>query len=432
MARKRIKTLAHDWGIPVEEVLASCQRLKLPHALSESVLLSPEETTRVRADLDDQAHRAAVMRRETTVETSAGTVVEKRLNATVVRRRHAEPAPGTAPAEPFHFEMDDAGVGAQSFVAPMFDEPLKIEPLPELQMVEPAPLVPPSAIPPMTPAIGPADSSEIERPSTAVNGAAKRGSEAAAESIPAPTIEPVATAMPIAAASPEAEREAAAIEARPAVRTTAPTRVAPANMPGATVVRRQFEAGRTLNLTNRAHTAAPSMDEGQAGPKVLGKIDLRKPATARPAPPTGVRPGGPPRPGMPPRPGVPSRPGAPTRPGDRRFGAPAATPGPENFGPPPSPDSAKPGARTIKKKKVVKRGTPDIAAEREMRGLRVPRKRRALPGKELHKTEITTPRASKRVVRITEGVTVGDLARNMGVKAAEIIKQLMGLGVMST
>jgi translation initiation factor IF-2 len=106
-------------------------------------------------------------------------------------------------------------------------------------------------------------------------------------------------------------------------------------------------------------------------------------------------------------------------------------PGPESFVPPP-PDSAKPGARTIKKKKVIKKGTPDIAAEREMRGLRVPRKRRALPGKELHKTEITTPKASKRVVRITEGVTVADLAHNMGVKAAEIIKQLMGLGVMST
>jgi translation initiation factor IF-2 len=106
-------------------------------------------------------------------------------------------------------------------------------------------------------------------------------------------------------------------------------------------------------------------------------------------------------------------------------------PGPENFGPP-SPDATKPGARTIKKKKVIKKGTPDVAAEREMRGLRVPRKRRALPGKEVRKTEITTPKASKRIVRITEGVTVGDLARNMGVKAGEIIKQLMGLGVMST
>jgi len=67
-----------------------------------------------------------------------------------------------------------------------------------------------------------------------------------------------------------------------------------------------------------------------------------------------------------------------------------------------------------------------------MRGLRVPKKRRALPGKEQKKTEITTPRASKRVVRITEGVTVGDLGRNMGVKAGDLIKKLMELGQMAT
>ncbi len=67
-----------------------------------------------------------------------------------------------------------------------------------------------------------------------------------------------------------------------------------------------------------------------------------------------------------------------------------------------------------------------------MRGSRFPKKRRALPGKEQKKTEITTPKASKRVVRISEGVTVGDLARNMGVKAGELIRKLMTLGVMST
>src|SRR5581483_9528441 len=99
---------------------------------------------------------------------------------------------------------------------------------------------------------------------------------------------------------------------------------------------------------------------------------------------------------------------------------------------PPGEAAAKPGARTIKKKRVVKKGAPDFTAEREMRGLRVPKKRRALPGKEQRKTEITTPKASKRVIRISEGVTVADLARNMGVKAAEVIKKLMVLGVMST
>ena len=126
------------------------------------------------------------------------------------------------------------------------------------------------------------------------------------------------------------------------------------------------------------------------------------------------------RPGQPPRPGSPSR-----------FGATPQQPAPPDPGAQPG-DTGKPGARGVKKRKVVKKGTVDFTAEREMRGLRVPKKRRALPGKEQRKTEITTPKASKRVVRITEGVTVGDLGRNMGVKAGELIKKLMEMGQMAT
>src|SRR5579859_3340757 len=122
MARKRIKTLAHEWGIPVEEVLASCERLTLPHAHSEAALLSQEEVDRVKAELDDRAHRQALLRRETLVETSAGKVLEKRLNATVVRRRHTEPAPA-ASNEPFHFEAESSAESNSPFVAPIFDEP---------------------------------------------------------------------------------------------------------------------------------------------------------------------------------------------------------------------------------------------------------------------------------------------------------------------
>src|SRR5271170_4236326 len=111
MARKRIKTLANDWGVPVEEVLASCARLNLAHGHSESGLLSPDETERVKADLDEQANRAVLMRRETVVETSAGRVLEKRLNATVMRRRHTEPEPVAetvaAPEEPFQFDLEE-------------------------------------------------------------------------------------------------------------------------------------------------------------------------------------------------------------------------------------------------------------------------------------------------------------------------------------
>ena len=51
---------------------------------------------------------------------------------------------------------------------------------------------------------------------------------------------------------------------------------------------------------------------------------------------------------------------------------------------------------------------------------------------QLKKTEITVPKAIKRKIRIQEGITVGELARRMGIKAAEVIKKLIGLGLMVT
>src|ERR1700674_742213 len=127
MARKRIKTLATEWGFPVEDLLAGCARLKLGHTQSESSLLSPEEADRLKADLDDQAHRATILRRETVLETSSGKILEKRLNATVMRRRHAE---GGAPAggadTPFHFEVEESR--DDSFVSPFLnDSPAEAE-----------------------------------------------------------------------------------------------------------------------------------------------------------------------------------------------------------------------------------------------------------------------------------------------------------------
>ena len=125
MARKRIKTFAQEWGIPVDEVLATCARLKLGHAHSDSSLLTPEEADRVKRDLDEQVHRQELLRRETVVETSAGKVVEKRLNATVMRRRHTEPEAGFAhaaaePDEPFHFELE--GEREDAFATPFLEE----------------------------------------------------------------------------------------------------------------------------------------------------------------------------------------------------------------------------------------------------------------------------------------------------------------------
>ncbi len=57
------------------------------------------------------------------------------------------------------------------------------------------------------------------------------------------------------------------------------------------------------------------------------------------------------------------------------------------------------------------------------------RKRRMAPGKKGKKTEITTPKASKRVIRIEEQVSLQELAKRMGVKATELLMHLMGMGV---
>ena len=409
MARKRIKTLASEWNASVEEVLASCERLKLAHAHSEASLLAPDEAERVKSDLDQQAHRDALLRREKVVETSAGTVVEKRLTATVMRRRHAE-APAGSPESPageapavFRFEAQEP-VEAP-FVAPIFEESPKLEmETPALLEAEWQAPSPASEIP----SAAPAPAAEQPKPQPEVVAP-----EAKAAPRTSPAVESKPSLAPAVAPERKFEggvtrREPVRVMPREELRRPRPLRTE-------TPARPISERG-TIDLTRGAHPSAPTLDDGQRGPKVLGKIDLK----AKPAPP--------------PRPAAPAvRPVQQQRPaqGPRFGGAPSAVP-PEQM--PPAPGAVKPGGpgRALKKKKVVKKDSGDFLAEREMRGLRVPKKRRALPGKEQRRTEITTPKASKRVVRITEGVTVGDLGRSMGVKAGDLIKQLMRLGQMAT
>ena len=152
----------------------------------------------------------------------------------------------------------------------------------------------------------------------------------------------------------------------------------------------------------RAPGQRPPLSEGPQGPKVLGRIDLKKAEAARQA----------------------ERAAAQRR---------ATPPAPAAVVPPPEggEEEAKPGQKR-KKRRVIKKAELAEIQERAFRPGKMLRKKRAQPGKEQQKTEITTPKASKRVVRISEVITVGDLAKAMGVKAGEIIKKLMDNGMMST
>jgi len=58
-------------------------------------------------------------------------------------------------------------------------------------------------------------------------------------------------------------------------------------------------------------------------------------------------------------------------------------------------------------------------------------KRKKLPlQRPMKKTEITTPKASKRIIKVEEKIIVNELAQRMGVKVNLVIKKLMDLGIM--
>ena len=241
------------------------------------------------------------------------------------------------------------------------------------------------------------------------------------ESAKAPVSEPspagFETAAPISPVEPspsEAESEIETFDesARAAETPAEPERTPP---PSETEVTAPASAPAQPEGRREAVIQAkePTPQEAPRGARILGRIDLKQTMRIEPAPtPVLRRPAGP----------------APVQPGSRVPEAekPQNGTGEQAAGA----DKPKPGRH---KRRVVKKQDVLELREKELRGGgRIPKKKRVLPGKEVRKTEITVPKASKRVIKISEVVTVADLSREMGVKAGEVIKKLMSMGMMAT
>jgi len=85
---------------------------------------------------------------------------------------------------------------------------------------------------------------------------------------------------------------------------------------------------------------------------------------------------------------------------------------------------------TFRKKEILDRSELyDEKALKARKGRRYRKGKTAIRGK---KTLITTPKAIKRRIKIDEAILVSDLAKRMGVKAGDVIRELMALGVMAT
>lgn len=102
--------------------------------------------------------------------------------------------------------------------------------------------------------------------------------------------------------------------------------------------------------------------------------------------------------------------------------------------------AAKPGdkAADASKKKSLKNWTAPKVTKRDLIGMTEeveitrPRSRRAkkTTARSDRKTKITTPGAAKRRIKIEGEIAVADLADRMGVKAADVVRKLIGMGQM--
>ncbi|RLB73637.1 MAG: translation initiation factor IF-2 [Deltaproteobacteria bacterium] len=170
--------------------------------------------------------------------------------------------------------------------------------------------------------------------------------------------------------------------------------------------------------------------------KILGRVELPKPA-----PPAQRKPRGGERPVRQDR--------KPAGPGARPPHRPAATPGrantrtfPAPLAPVDQPLPEKEGRN--KKRNKGRRGESTDAQDGRVsrRGRRVEvfepgrggqkKRRGGKQNKQGKQTEVTVSKAIKRIVRISDSITVGELAKRMGVKAKELIAELMRQGSMVT
>ena len=72
------------------------------------------------------------------------------------------------------------------------------------------------------------------------------------------------------------------------------------------------------------------------------------------------------------------------------------------------------------------------AVVRQFQPTRLQKRRGGRPIKEKKAPSTLPPKASKRLLKIEEVITVGDLAHRMGIKAADVIKKLIEMGMPST
>jgi translation initiation factor IF-2 len=384
MGKTRVYELAQKLGLENKEMLEKLQGAGVSAKTHMSVL-------------EDEDLRKFEASSASAVEK----VEEERINPGIIRRRRKEAPPAAVKAEP-----------AES---PQAEEPVAKE------APSPTEAAPPAQAPVTV-------ESEMEAPATKTAEAPASPAEAPAAVTPPESIErsesPPETPVQITTKAPTAKSEKVEKTLEQKTETNDKASRPPVAPQKATASRARILGRVELPQPaparrEEARTNAPRREERPSSPRPTGA----RPAGARPASP---RPEGA---------GSDFRPGAPSAGRPPRPSTPPAAPA-EGF-----PAKEARGGKKNKKGKGADYSAPAGDDARRRRDRRVEvfeperndrlRKGRRAP-KPIKKTEITVSKAIKRIIRISDAITVGELAKRMGIKANDLIKELMRQGTMVT
>ncbi|WP_408022326.1 translation initiation factor IF-2 [Solidesulfovibrio sp.] len=442
MNKIRIKDITKDLGIGQKELLQILRELGI-QVKSQMGTLSDEEAAQVRARVrQGQSGRTQII----DTEVQPGVIVRRRKAAPTPPPAQPAPPepvaaaePETPPAPPLSATPD-----VEEEVEDEVHEALRGQRFPEFEDAAPEAREEPAKPAPARPVVS--GTARVIRPATPPAPAAPPAPE------PAPEAAPVAAKpeerTPEVAAAPEAEAEAPSQEpASPEVAAASaprPEAAAPGTRPAAGEPAAEAaaeDADKNRRKPRRPEPAAPKV-------RIISMPDPKKEPPAPPRRPAGdaPRPGGP----------RPSGPGAPRfAPGGA---APGAAPRPAGRPVPGMPLPTDDAAKKRKKDRRVVEFTPQSAEEEARRkgGLGAGKGGKKKVGEvqdrtggrmggkfkrkknrdDFLQTKIDagaqTMKAAKRKIRMEETIRVSDLAKQMGAKAQDLIKVLLGLGALVT
>jgi translation initiation factor IF-2 len=242
----------------------------------------------------------------------------------------------------------------------------------------------------------------------------------------APSRSVLKISMPSAPKAPEVKPEAPSVQAAPArsqeVHTPAAT-ATPSTAPATPAAPSAPVAPPAASAAAPAARASIILPPRPSAPRrsvltVVAPTTPTKPVIIKPAPPAGSAPA---------RTPVKPRPGLPTSSENEAIRISRAPKGADG-GTEDENAKKRGGAREAE----IRPEDVKFADYRKKEMVFLPKKKRLPSGKALQKTQITTPKAIKRVIDIEGTITVSNLAAQLGVKAIDVIRKLMAMGEMAT